>query len=284
MMNIQTIGVIGAGQMGAGIAQAVATGGYRVILYDIKEEYCENAKEKIYASLKKRAEAGKITTDLVENTIEKINTTEDLKQLGICDMVIEAVPEVLELKQSIFKELGTICRPDAILCTNTSTISVSQVMSECTMKERCAGMHFFFPAPVMKLVEVIRSNDTTDATVSVIKQVASYIGKIAIECKFDTPGFIVNRCLFAFLQEALHCYEDGIATIEDIDTAMKQGLNHPMGPFEMMDMSGLDIYPHACESLRELPVTTWECCDSVKKLIEEGRLGRKSGHGWYDYK
>jgi 3-hydroxybutyryl-CoA dehydrogenase len=144
-------------------------------------------------------------------------------------------------------------------------------------------MHFFFPVMAMKLVEVIRGQKTTDATVAAVYEVAAGMGKTAVECKTDTPGFIVNRCLFAFMLEAVHCYEEGVASVADIDTAIKLGLNHPMGPFEMMDMSGLDTFPHVTETLESLPVTTWKCPESVKKLVAEGKFGRKSGEGWHKY-
>ena len=282
-MAIKTIGVLGAGQMGSGIAQIAASKGYKVILRDIKQEFCDGALTKMRAGLEKRVAAGKTTQEAVEATMANISTTVDLAGVKDCDMIIEAAPEILDLKRSTFKELGEIVREDCILCTNTSSMSITEIMSECKNPERCAGMHFFFPGMAMKLVEVIRGQKTADATVAAVYEVAAGMGKTAVECKTDTPGFIVNRCLFAFMLEAVHCYEEGVASVKDIDTAIKLGLNHPMGPFEMMDMSGLDTFPHVTETMEALPVTTWKCPESVKKLVAEGKYGRKSGEGWHKY-
>ena len=282
-MAIKTIGVLGAGQMGSGIAQIAASKGYKVVLRDIKQEFCDNALAKMRAGLEKRVAAGKTTQEAVEATMANISTTVELSGVKDCDMVIEAAPEILDLKRSTFKELGEIVRDDCILCTNTSSMSITEIMSQCKNPERCAGMHFFFPVMAMKLVEVIRGQKTADATVAAVYEVAQGMGKTAVECKTDTPGFIVNRCLFAFMLEAIHCYEEGVASVDDIDTAIKLGLNHPMGPFEMMDMSGLDTFPHVTETMEALPVTTWKCPESVKKLVAEGKFGRKSGEGWHKY-
>lgn len=282
-MAIKTIGVLGAGQMGSGIAQIAASKGYKVVLRDIKQEFCDNALAKMRAGLEKRVAAGKTTQEAVEATMANISTTVELSGVKDCDMVIEAAPEILDLKRSTFKELGEIVRDDCILCTNTSSMSITEIMSQCKNPERCAGMHFFFPVMAMKLVEVIRGQKTADATVAAVYEVAQGMGKTAVECKTDTPGFIVNRCLFAFMLEAIHCYEEGVASVDDIDTAIKLGLNHPMGPFEMMDLSGLDTFPHVTEILEKLPVTSWACPESVKAKIAEGKYGRKSGEGWHKY-
>ena len=282
-MAIKTIGVLGAGQMGSGIAQIAASKGYKVVLRDIKQEFCDNAMAKMKAGVEKRIAAGKATQADLDTILANITTTENLADLKDCDMVIEAAVEILDVKQNIFEELGNICREDCIMCTNTSSMSITKIMEKCKNPERCAGMHFFFPVTAMKLVEVIRGAKTTDETVRAVYEVSAGMGKTAVECKTDTPGFIVNRCLFAFMLEAVHCYEEGVATTKDIDTAIKLGLNHPMGPFEMMDMSGLDTFPHVTETLEALPVTTWKCPEAVEKLVADGKFGRKNGHGWYDY-
>lgn len=282
-MEIKRIGVIGAGQMGAGIAQVAAYNGFEVTLRDIKKEFCDNAIAKIRQGLDKRVSQGKETQENVDKTLGNITASVDAQDMRNCDMVIEAVPEILELKKAAFAELGGICREDAILCTNTSSMSVTEIMAGCANPQRCAGMHFFFPVAAMRLVEIVRGAMTSDETIEAIKSTAASIGKTPVVCRTDTPGFIVNRCLFAFMLEAIHCCEDGVATIEDIDTAIKLGLNHPLGPFEMMDMSGIDTFPHVCETLESLPVTSWAVPESICKLIEKGRLGRKNGHGWHDY-
>ncbi len=283
MSEIRKLGVLGAGQMGAGIAQIAASNGYAVVLRDISEEFCAGAVGKIKAGLEKRLSQGKETKESADRTLANITTTIELENVADCDMVIEAVPEILELKRSTFRELGRICRSDAILCTNTSSMSVASIASECRNPGRCAGMHFFFPVVAMRLVEVILGEKTTGDTVETVKTVAVGMGKTPVVCRTDTPGFIVNRCLFAFMLEAIRCYEDGVASVGDIDTAVKLGLNHPLGPFEMMDMSGLDTFPHVCETLQSLPVTDWSTPESVKRLLADGKLGRKSGHGWHDY-
>ncbi len=282
-MAIKTIAVLGAGQMGRGIAQIAAFKGYKVILRDIKQEFCDNGVNLIKDGLEKRIAKGKSTQEELDTVLGNITTTVDMAGIKDADFVIEAAPEILSLKQSTFKELGEICRPDAVLCTNTSSMSITEITKECKKPERCMGMHFFFPVTAMKLVEMIRSNYTSDATVEAVREVASGMGKTAVLCRTDTPGFIVNRCLFAFMLEAVHEYEDGVASIEDIDTAIKLGLNHPLGPFEMMDMSGLDTFPHVTETLEALPVTDWSAPKSLLKLVEEGKYGRKSGEGWHKY-
>ncbi len=282
-MAVKTIAVLGAGQMGSGIAQIAAKAGYKVILRDIKEEFCEKGIATISKNLEKQVAKGKSTQEEADAALANITTTTVLEGVADADLVIEAAPEILDLKHDTFVELGKICRPDAVLATNTSSMSITAITKDTEKPERCIGMHFFFPVQAMKLVEMIRSDYTNDATVDVIREVAKTLGKNAVLCQTDTPGFIVNRCLFAFMLEAVHCYEEGVASIEDIDTAIKFGLNHPLGPFEMMDMSGLDTFPHVTETLESLPITTWACPESVKKLIEAGKYGRKNGEGWYKY-
>lgn len=282
-MEIKTIGVVGAGQMGSGIAQIAAGRGHKVILRDVKLQFCENGLGKIRAGMEKRIAKGKATQEELDTILANITITENAADLRDCDLVIEAAIERLDVKQDIFRELDELCRPDCLLCTNTSSMSITQIMSLTKRPERCVGMHFFFPVTAMKLVEVIRGEKTSDETVKRVYEAAAALGKTAVECRTDTPGFIVNRCLFAFMLEAVHCYEDGVASVEDIDTAIKLGLNHPMGPFEMMDLSGLDTFPHVCETLQRLPVTDWSTPESVEKLIADGKYGRKSGEGWYKY-
>jgi len=282
-MEIKTIAVLGAGQMGAGIAQIAAGSGYKVIMRDIKQEFCDRGLNTIKSGLDRQISRGKTTQEAADAIMANITTTVELSGVADADFVIEAVPEIMSLKQETFQQLGELCREDAIFCTNTSSMSITEITKLCKNPERCMGMHFFSPVYAMKLVEMIRSNVTSDATVEAVRQVSQQMGKVPVLCRTDTPGFIVNRCLFAFMLEAIHEYEEGVATIEDIDTAIKLGLNHPMGPFEMMDLSGLDTFPHVTEILEGLSVTDWKCPASVQKLIDEGRYGRKSGQGWYSY-
>jgi len=219
----------------------------------------------------------------MKQIFSRISSTERMEEMADCDMVIEAATENLSVKQEIFCQLSKVCRPDCIFATNTSSISITSIMEKADNPERGAGMHFFFPVTAMKLIEVIYGTRTADEAVEVIRQVAANLGKVSVICKTDTPGFIVNRCLFAFLLEAIHCYEDGVATINDIDIAIRLGLNHPLGPFEMMDLSGLDTFPRVCKSMQSLPATDWSIPSSVMQLIGEGRFGRKSGRGWHQY-
>ena len=282
-MEIKKIAVLGAGQMGSGIALVAALAGFQVVIRDIKQEFCDRGMATIQKTLSKSVEKGKLTEEKAMEVLASVSTTLAMEELADADLVIEAAPENLKLKHDMFVELGEICREDAILATNTSSMSITDITGDTRCPQRCVGMHFFFPVRAMKLVEVIRSAFTSDETVAAVREVAEKMGKSPVECRTDTPGFIVNRCLFAFMLEAIHCYEDGVASIEDIDTAVKAGLNHPLGPFEMMDMSGLDTFPHVTETLESLPITTWTCPESVKELIAEGRYGRKSGKGWYEY-
>ena len=282
-MAIETIAVLGAGQMGSGIAQIAAANGYKVIMRDIKQEFCDKGVNTIKTGLEKQVARGKTTQEAADAILANISTTVELEGVAPADFVIEAVPEIMSLKQDTFRQLGEICKPDAILVTNTSSMSITEITGGCKNPERCMGMHFFSPVYAMKLVEMIRAEATSDETVAAVREVSEKMKKVPVLCQTDTPGFIVNRCLFAFMLEAIHAYEDDVATIDDIDTAIKLGLNHPMGPFEMMDLSGLDTFPHVTEILEKLPVTTWECPKSVQDKIAEGKFGRKSGEGWHKY-
>jgi len=283
-MSIQKIMILGQGQMGSGIAQVAAQAGYDTVLYGRNPEKVAKAVAGIEKSLSKAVEKGRITEDANAAALAKIKTVNDYtEEAATSDLIIEAVSEDLALKTEIFKQLDAICPASTILATNTSSLPVTSIASVTGRPDKVIGMHFFMPVTAMKLVELIRADKTSDETLAAVKAVAEGLGKVPVVCNTDTPGFIVNRCLFAFMLEAIHCYEDGVATLGDIDTAMKLGLNHPLGPFEMMDMSGLDTFPHVCDTLSALPVTDWSTPQAVKKLVEEGRYGRKSGHGWHDY-
>lgn len=282
-MEIKVIGVLGAGQMGTGIAQIAAANGFKVIMRDIKQEFCDKGLGTIKSGLERQIAKCKTTQEAADAIMANISTAVELEVVASADFVIEAVPEIMGLKQDTFKQLGEICRPDAILVTNTSSMSITEITKYCKNPERCMGMHFFSPVYAMKLVEMIRSDVTAAETVEAVRAVTVQMKKVPVLCRTDTPGFIVNRCLFAFMLEAVHCYEDGVASVEDIDTAIKLGLNHPLGPFEMMDLSGLDTFPHVTEILEKLPVTGWAAPKSLLKLVEEGKYGRKSGEGWHKY-
>lgn len=284
-MEIKVIGVLGAGTMGNGIAQVAAQAGYQVIMRDIEDRFVENGLKAIDKFLSKSVEKGKITEDQKKGIQARIRGTTRMEDLKDIDFLIEAVFEDLELKRNLFKELDGLTRPHVILTTNTSSMSITEIAGATKRPDKVAGMHFFNPAPLMRLVEVIRGYYTSDETIQVIMEMAKKMGKEPVEVKKDTPGFIVNRLMMPHFIEAIRMLEEGVATPEDIDKAVKLGLNYPMGPFELMDLTGVDIAHHVVDYLyRELPKESkWSIPPLLKTMIRAGRLGRKTGGGWYKY-
>ena len=284
-MEIKLIGVLGAGSMGNGIAQVAAQAGYQVIMRDIEDRFVENGLKAIDKFLAKSVEKGKMAEDQKKAIIGRIKGTTKMEDLKGVDFVIEAVFEDLNLKREVFKALDGVTRPDVLLTTNTSSMSVTEIAMATKRQEKVAGMHFFNPAPLMKLVEVIRAFHTSDETVRVVMDMAKRMGKEPVEVKKDTPGFIVNRLMIPHLVEAIEMYEQGVASMEDIDKAVKLGLNYPMGPFELMDLTGIDICHHVADYLyRELPKESkWSIPTLLKSMIRAGKLGRKTAGGWYKY-
>lgn len=282
-MSIKKIAVLGQGQMGSGIVQHAASKGYEVLLYGRNPEKVAAAVAKIEKSYGRNVEKGRMTEEAKAAAVANIKTTNALEDVKDCDIVIEAISEDPALKKEFFTKLDSICKPDAILATNTSSISITEISTAVKDPARFIGMHFFSPVPVMKLVEIIMGQGTSEATYEAVKELCDGLGKVSVKVCKDAPGFIVNRCLFAFMLEAIHVYEDGVASTEDIDLAIKNGLNHPMGPFQMMDLSGIDTFPAVCESLSALDVTTWAAPKAVLDRVAEGKYGQKSGEGWYVY-
>ena len=284
-MEIKLIGVLGAGSMGNGIAQVAAQAGYQVIMRDIEDRFVENGLKAIDKFLAKSVEKGKMAEDQKKAIIGRIKGTTKMEDLKGVDFVIEAVFEDLNLKRDVFKALDGVTRPDVLLTTNTSSMSVTEIAMATKRPDKVAGMHFFNPAPLMKLVEVIRAFHTSDETVRVVMDMAKRMGKEPVEVKKDTPGFIVNRLMIPHLVEAIEMYEQGVASMEDIDKAVKLGLNYPMGPFELMDLTGIDICHHVADYLyRELPKESkWSIPTLLKSMIRAGKLGRKTAGGWYKY-
>jgi 3-hydroxybutyryl-CoA dehydrogenase len=284
-MDIKAIGVLGAGSMGNGIAQVAAQAGYKVVMRDIEDRFVENGLKAIDKFLTKSVEKGKMSGDQKKEILARIKGTTRMEDLSEVDFVIEAVFEDLELKKSVFKQLDELTRPQVVLTTNTSSMSVTEIAMSTRRPEKVAGMHFFNPAPLMKLVEVIRGYDTSTETVSAVMEMAKKLGKEPVEVKKDTPGFIVNRLLMPHFVEAIKMAEEGIASIEDIDKAVKLGLNYPMGPFELMDLTGIDIGLHVIEYLyRELnKESKWSTPTLLRSMVRAGKLGRKTGGGWYKY-
>ena len=284
-MDIKTIGVLGAGSMGNGIAQVAAQAGYKVVMRDIEDRFVENGLKAIEKFLAKSVEKGKMTGDQKKEILTRIKGTTRMEDLLDVDFVIEAVFEDLDLKKNVFKKLDELTRSHVILTTNTSSMSVTEIAMSTKRPEKVAGMHFFNPAPLMRLVEVIRGYHTNDETTRAVIEMAKKLGKEPVEVKKDTPGFIVNRLLMPHFVEAIKMAEEGIASIEDIDKAVKLGLNYPMGPFELMDLTGVDIGLHVIEYLyRELnKESKWSAPTLLRSMVRAGKLGRKTGGGWYKY-
>ena len=284
-MEIKVIGVLGAGSMGNGIAQVASQAGYQVIMRDIEDRFVQNGLKAIEKFLIKSVEKGKMTEDQKKGVLSRIKGTTKMEDLKDVDFVIEAVFEDLELKKDVFRKLDELTRSQVILTTNTSSMSVTEIAMATKRPEKVAGMHFFNPAPIMKLVEVIRAYHTNDDTVHNVMEMAKKMGKEPVEVKKDTPGFIVNRLMIPHVIEAIKMAEEGVASIEDIDKAVKLGLNYPMGPFELMDLTGVDIAHHVAEYLyKELnKESKWSVPTLLKSMIRAGRLGRKTGAGWYKY-
>ena len=244
------IAVIGAGQMGNGIAQVAASAGYEVLMVDIKEEYVDRGMATIQKSLTKLVSKERISQSDADDTLNRISTTTDRGECADVDLVVEAVPEILDLKTSIFSELDDICKPECILASNTSSISISTIANATNRPEKVIGMHFMNPVPIMKLVEIINGDQTSEATNSAVVEAAEKMGKIALSCN-DSPGFVSNRILCPMLNEAILTLEEGVAEPEAIDGIMKLGMNHPIGPLALSDLIGLDTVLHIMNVLHE---------------------------------
>ncbi len=284
-MEIKKIGVLGAGVMGSGIAQVAAQSGFEVVMRDIADEFVQKGLKNIEAFLSKGVEKGKVTPEEKEAALGRIKGTTAVEDLKDVDFVIEAVIEDLELKKKVFKEMDELTRSEVILATNTSSMSITEIAASTSRPDKVVGMHFFNPVPLMRLVEVIKGLETSDETVDVTWKLAEQLGKTPVLVKKDTPGFIVNRIMLPQLMEAIRIYEEGIASMEDIDKAVKLGLNYPMGPFELMDLTGLDISYFVNEYFRkELPQELKHVTPhALKAKVRAGKLGRKTGEGWYKY-
>jgi 3-hydroxybutyryl-CoA dehydrogenase len=284
-MDIKTIGVLGAGSMGNGIAQVAAQSGYNVVMRDVEDKFVDRALKGIDKFLSKSVEKGKIAADDKTAILGRIKGTTKMEDLKDADFVIEVVFEEMELKKKVFKELDELTRKEVIIATNTSSMSITEIATATNRQDKVVGMHFFNPVPLMRLVEVIRGYYTSDDTIAAAMDLARKFKKEPIEVKKDIPCFVVNRLMMPHFIEAMWLLQEGIASAEDIDKAAKLGLNYPMGPFELMDLTGIDIAYHVAEYLhkemnKELK---WVSPRILKDMIKANRLGMKTGAGWYNY-
>jgi 3-hydroxybutyryl-CoA dehydrogenase len=281
--GVRRVGVVGLGTMGAGIAQVCVQAGIETVGSEVSEELCERARERIAHYLSRGVEKGRLTAEERDAALGRLTTTTELADLAGCDLVVEAIVEDLDAKRELFRALEGVVGERAVLATNTSALSVTEVAKATERPERVVGMHFFNPAPVLPLVEVVRTELSTPEAVDTAYELAERLGKEPIRCN-DTPGFVVNRILIPLLNDCVRVLDEAGVTPEDLDTAMTAGLNWPIGPCALIDLIGVDVHVHASEALRSaLGEARMEPPIRLRQMLEEGRLGRKSGAGFFAY-
>ncbi len=281
-MEIRLIGVVGAGQMGSGIAEVALTSGFNVLMRDVTPETIERGKKRIATDLDKRVQKGKMSSDEKEGTLKRLSTTTGLEDFKNCDFVIEAAVEQISLKGEIFRTLDQIARKEVILASNTSSISITRIASFTKRPDHVIGLHFFNPAPIMKLIEIVRGLVTSDETFQTAKALSLKLGKVPHEAA-DFPGFVSSRLIFSFMNEAVYTLYEGLGKAEEIDAIMRMGANHPMGPLELADYVGLDTCLSVMKVLQEAFGDKYRPCPLLYKYVEAGYLGVKTGRGFYDY-
>ena len=283
-MGIERIAVLGAGQMGNGIAQVAACAGYQVVMIDIKQDYLDNGLAAIENSLSRVVKKERMTQEQADQAISLISTSTEKTSAADADLVVEAIPEIPELKFSTFAELDRICKPEAILASNTSSISINAIADATGRPDRVIGMHFMNPVPVMKLVEIINGKKTSSEVTELVVKASEQMGKVPLACN-DSPGFVSNRILCPMINEAILALEEGVAEPDAIDGIMKLGMNHPIGPLALADLIGLDTILHIMNVLHEGfdGDPKYAPSDLLQKMVSEGKLGRKSGEGFYSY-
>jgi 3-hydroxybutyryl-CoA dehydrogenase len=281
--DIRTVAVLGAGTMGNGIAHVFARAGYAVILRDVDARLLDRATDAIATNLDREIKKGKVAETEKPQILGRIMPVTDLAGIAAADFAVEAVPERLELKQKVLAEAGTVLRPDVILATNTSSISVTALAAASGRPDRFIGMHFMNPVPVMSLVEVIRALQTSDAALDTTMRLCEKLGKRPVAVK-DSPGFVSNRVLMPLINEAAYCVMEGVATAESVDAVMKLGMSHPMGPLELADLIGLDVCVDILDVLyNDFRDTKFTACPLLRTMVKAGRFGKKSGRGFYTY-
>ena len=282
-MEITKIAVLGAGQMGAGIAQVSACAGYEVVMIDISQEFVDRGMVTISSSLDKLVSKGRMSEEESSSALSLISSSTDRASASNADLVVEAIPEIPDLKFSTFSELDSICKQDAILASNTSSISINEIASHTSRPDRVIGMHFMNPVPIMKLIEIINGSETDPEVTAAVMEASERMGKTPLECN-DSPGFVSNRILCPMINEAILTLQEGVAEPEAIDGIMKLGMNHPIGPLALADLIGLDTVLHIMGVLHEgMGEEKYAPAPLLVEMVESGRLGRKSGNGFYEY-